>query len=129
MSCAIDWTAPIEELTPTNIVDYLIKIQAERVNRSQIQEKIDGGVADQNLSSEMDRLTGLIQAKQNLNSVRVNFSASVEGSADGVKAGGGILSQLFGKKEVIEPPKPDRIEIQEVEVVQEKKKGPKQIKK
>jgi len=130
MSCAVDWSAPIEELTPTNIIDYLIRIQSERVNRAQIQEKIDGGVADQNLSVEMDRLTNLTQARQNLNAVRVNFSASVEGSADGIKAGGGILSQLFGpKKEAIEEPKADRIEIQEAEVVEEKKKiGHKKLK-
>lgn len=92
-TCAIDWgTYTPEELTPTFIVDYLLKMQVQRVNRQSKFEQMDGGVADQNLSVEMDRLAELASKKDYLHSDRAKVTITAESKGQG----GGLLASLFG---------------------------------
>lgn len=94
--CGIDWGG-IDPKKPENIIDHLIMLQQKRVNRASKFEEVDGGVPDANLSSEMDRLTSLVQAKQDLN--KQGFSFTLNASAnnpDAAKTGSGILQSIFG---------------------------------
>lgn len=91
-ACAIDWGADI----PSNPKDYLeaiIKIQTQRVRRAVMQEELDGGVADSVVSSEIDRLTGLVNTKADLDADK--FSLRVDARSSD-KQGGGILEKIFG---------------------------------
>ena len=90
-TCAIDFGESIST-EPKDVIDYLITLQNSRIKRSELAELVDGGIPDQNLSSEMDRMTNLLGMKSNLNSDK--FSLRIEGQATG--NGGGILAQLFG---------------------------------
>lgn len=90
--CGIDWG----DNRPTQIddfFDFLVKIQFERVKRASAFERMDGGVPDANLSSEMDRLQGMLLNKGNLG--RSSFEMSIKGSMPS-SGDGGILSKLFG---------------------------------
>lgn len=94
-TCAIDFGTDSEDLTPTRVFDRLIEMQSERVKRQAVFEKIDGGVADGNLSVEMDRLATFVERKTN-NGAPV-FKMTMEGRGEeGAKTGGGILSKIFG---------------------------------
>lgn len=93
-SCSIEWAKKdFSEMTPEQMVDYLIAMQQERVARAQKFELIDGGVPDTNLSLEMDRLSGLIAQKNEMRGAR--FSLNISGSANSSQ-GSGLLSQLLG---------------------------------
>lgn len=90
--CGIEWEG--EAITdPKDMIDSLIRMQYKRISRAQMFEEMDGGVPDANLSSEMDRLQGMIESKNNLNlnKLSININAQSQGNQ-----GGGILSQLFG---------------------------------
>lgn len=96
--CSIDWGENDVATEPGLMLEELIKIQYKRIRRAEMIEQLDGGVPDQNLSSEMDRLTALVAQKNSLGDSR--FSMSIEASGkNGGNLGGGILAQLFGKKE------------------------------
>ena len=75
-------------------MDFLINVQYERVKRTSVFEKIDGGVPDANLSSEMDRLTDFINTKDAMG--REKLSINLEASGPSHSSGGGILSKIFG---------------------------------
>lgn len=92
-ACSIDWEEGCPN-SPQDMMDYLIKMQYTRVQRASLHEKLDGGVPDANLSSEMDRLNNLTAAKANLSRERLSISVEAEGSAS--SGGGGILAKLFG---------------------------------
>lgn len=92
-SCAIDWSLDIGN-TPKDMIAYLIKLQTERINLARTAELLDGGVPDQNLSNEMDRLAGLI-AQQN-EMMQNRFSLKIEANGSSSSAGGGILAKMFG---------------------------------
>lgn len=92
-TCGIDWGSD-KPNTPTEFMDFLIGLQYERVKRQSVFEKVDGGVPDAGLSSEMDRLSNLIFNKANLN--RERLSISVEANGPATPQSGGILSKLFG---------------------------------
>ena len=108
--CSIDWGEKDVTTEPKLMLEELIKIQYKRIRRAEMIEQMDGGVPDQNLSSEMDRLTALVAQKDSLGNSK--FSMSIEASgANGGQLGGGILAQLFGKKE-------EKIEkVEEVETI------------
>lgn len=106
-TCGIDWKSK-KPKTPMEFMDFLIDLQYERVKRSSIFEKVDGGVADLGLSGEMDRLNNYVAQKENLG--RDRFSISVEASSAPAAGGGGILAKLFGgggttEKTIPEAPK------------------------
>ena len=90
--CGIIWGED-QPSSPGELMDFLVNVQYERVKRSSVFEKIDGGVPDAGLSGEIDRLTGLIVSKTELN--RDRFSINVEASSP-AQGGGGILARLFG---------------------------------
>ena len=106
-SCGIKWGSNKPNST-TEFMDFLIDTQYERVKRSAVFEKIDGGVPDMNLSGEIDRLHGLVMSKNDMG--RERFSLNVEATGSATNNGGGILAKLFGgnalpaEKEPIEIP-------------------------
>jgi hypothetical protein len=90
--CAVDWTTNIHELKPEKAIEAVIEIQSERIQRARAIEALDGGVPDQNLSMEIDRLSGLIATKADMESDK--FSLKIEASAK--SSGGSILEKFFG---------------------------------
>lgn len=95
--CRIDWgdDVKVEDLKNEQIVNQLIKIQMGRVKRMGTFEKIDGGMVDMNLSTEMDRLSRLVSERYNLSST--HFKATIEGRSPAQQeSGGGLLAKLFG---------------------------------
>lgn len=93
-TCSIDWSDSVRDRTPKSLINKLIDIQTERVARAKLHEELDGGIPDQNLSVEIDRLHSLAEAKANIDSHK--FSMKIEStSPEGAKMGGGILQRLF----------------------------------
>ena len=66
--CGIDWGSE-KPSTPEAFYEFLVTIQYERVKRASVFEKVDGGVPDQFLSNEMDRLSGYILNRLDLKDV------------------------------------------------------------
>ena len=114
-TCGIKWDTN-KPLTPMEFMDFLINTQYERVKRSSVFEKIDGGVPDVGLSSEMDRLHNLVASKRD----RVSINVEATGAA---REGGGILAKLFGggqKEEKALPEKSESIvEVADFEEIKE----------
>ena len=104
----------------------LVEMQAQRVLFMKMAEDLEGGYADPNLSTEMDRLQRMISAKEQAE--KEGFSFKVEASGP---AGAGYFSRMFGddagqKLSAIEQPiMADEVikesEIWEAEVVDDKK--------
>jgi len=121
--CSIDWTPDMDIMNNESMIDYVIKIQSQRVNRANAIEQNDGGVPDVILSNEIDRLNNLINSKRNLNTSR--FSMNIESSSGNATSGGGsILASIFGAalagggNKEIEATKSRPIEIQNAEIVE-----------
>lgn len=97
--CAIDWEEE-GDLTPKQVLDKLIQIQFKRVNRAAKIEEIDGGVPDATLSGEMDRLTGFVERRTDLDADKIVMSLSAKsgsgGDGNAQKQGGGLLAKLLG---------------------------------
>ena len=120
-ACGIDWgTLPD---TPKDRIEELIKIQYARINRLKTFEQVDGGVADANLSQEMDRMTGLVQAKLDIEADKFSFKMDVQ--SRGNSGGAGILASLFGKPAPVENQLPEAavttipVQAQDVEFTEE----------
>lgn len=90
--CGIKWDTN-KPNNPTEFMDFLISTQYERVRRAAVFEKIDGGVPDANLSTEMDRLSDYINTKDNMGRDRLSINVEASGAA---RPEGGILAKLFG---------------------------------
>lgn len=114
-SCAIKWDSDRPK-TPSEFMDFIINTQYERVKRSAVFEKLDGGVPDAGLSGEMDRLTNYLAIKNNMG--RDRLSISVEASGDTVSTGGGILSKIFGGSKEL-PDKSDTVKTIDVKDFEE----------
>lgn len=115
-ACGIDWKSN-KPKTPAEFMDFLIDMQYERVRRSAVFEKIDGGVSDLGLSGEMDRLNSYIAQKEDMGRDRV--SVNIEASASSGSSGGGILAKLFGggsSQPALDQAKPSAIDIDAVEI-------------
>lgn len=137
-TCGIKWDTN-RPTTPTDFMDFLINTQYERVRRSAVFEKIDGGVPDVGLSGEIDRLHDLVVSKTEMG--REKFSLSVEASGAATpQAGGGILARLFGGNKELPEKKPieipatpssreDVMDIQDAIEVKEGEKVPRRRKK
>lgn len=93
-TCAIDWSPDTDVTDPKNLIDSVIRLQQERIKIARAAELADGGIPDQNLSNEMDRFTGLVSMKNEMNQDK--FSLKIEASQQNNGNGKGILSQLFG---------------------------------
>lgn len=94
-ACGIKWDTN-KPNTPAEFMDFLINTQYERVRRSAVFEKIDGGVPDVGLSSEIDRLHDLVASKTEMGRERFSLSVEATGAAPQSNSGGGILAKLFG---------------------------------
>ena len=114
--CAVNWEVS-KEATPKEAYSKLIEMQRARIMRATKYEEIDGGIPDQNLSVEMDRLAELIKAKSDLD---VNkFSMKIESRGNN----SGILKDLFGPDLGIEgkkEEKPETIDI-DAEIIEPEK--------
>lgn len=101
-TCAIDFGVSSEYIQPRTGLDMLIGWQLERVNRAKAIELSDGGVPDQNLSTEMDRLVGLYEARAEMDTTRIKISAEAKNVPAGTDEEGqpvqrpSILETLFG---------------------------------
>ena len=94
-ACGIKWDTN-KPKNPTDFMDFLIGTQYERVRRSAVFEKIDGGVPDVGLSNEIDRLHDLVASKIEMGRDRLSISVEASGAATSQSSGGGILAKLFG---------------------------------
>jgi len=74
-----------------DIMKMLFNMQKKRVLLGAMQESQDGGILDERLSKEIDRMMGMMQKFRDL----VNPQDSIEIKAKG-SASGGILAQIFG---------------------------------
>lgn len=99
-TCKFDFSGDVDFTDTDTAFALLINAQKERVLRGLTFERMDGGVPDKNVSSEISHLVNMLamyENRQNANS----FSLKIEGQAQG--GGGGMLdkmlSSLFEKKE------------------------------
>lgn len=124
--CAINWKEEGKK-TPAEVLDFMVDVQMERVERSRLFEQVDGGMPDENLSKELEKLR--LMNEQRMELMKDKFSLKIEASSStgGLSAGGGILSKIFGygnQKQLEETP--EIIEIPHEEVKEKKiikKKG------
>lgn len=72
--------------------DFMISLQFQRVARMSLIEQHQGGYADANLSSEIDRFSRLVKQRQEAE--RTGVSINITGTGD---AGTGVISRLFGQ--------------------------------
>lgn len=103
-ACGIKWDNE-QPKSQVEFIDFLIRTQYERIKRSSVFEKIDGGVPDAGLSGEMDRLTDYLSIKDNMGRERLSISVEASGPSH---QSGGILSKLFGGDKAI-PEKPESV--------------------
>ena len=117
-ACGIEW-GDRKPQTPEEYMQFLIHSQYERVKRSSVFEKLDGGVPDMGLSTEMDRLSTYIQNHVYLRADRV--SVNIEATRTN-NEGGGILAQLFGGgKQSLSEPKKELPAAEEAVIIEEVK--------
>jgi len=92
--CAYDLPLEIKTKEQLNAVNYMaLEMQVERVAFMRLAEELNGGYADPNLSSEMDRLLRMQEQIKKIEDTSETFKLSVE-----AKGGAGILSRLLGEK-------------------------------
>lgn len=75
------------------VLQAMIEMQASRVLFARFAEELEGQGLDPALSSEMDRLFGLIDKFKNINDNREVLRMEVE-----ARAGSGVLSRIFGAR-------------------------------
>jgi hypothetical protein len=112
--CAIEWTPDIDFNSPHGLAEYLVKLQAQRIERAKLVEVTDGGVPDQILSMEMDRFSRLVAMQNDLSTNKLRISIDQTTQSGSQSGGGGILAQLFG----LGAPKQALPEAQEVEAIE-----------
>lgn len=109
-NCAYNIPIRVETLPQMQALqNALIEMQTQRVMFMKMSEDLEGGYADPNLSSEMDRLQKMIRAKHEAEKEGFSFTVTMEGKGEA-----GRLSRLFGKDaadqmSAIEPIKADNI--------------------
>lgn len=77
------------------LLDSMISMQAMRVFSMRMSEEVEGGYADPNLSSEMDRLAKFVKLKSDIEEAGFTFSMKMQ-SKDHAEVG--LISRLFGPK-------------------------------
>lgn len=91
-SCAYDIPVQIKTRDQFKALqDSLIEMQTQRVYFMRFAEEAEGGYADPNLSSEMDRLSKMIKQKHEIDEGVFSLSMNVKGSGNGP----GLLARLF----------------------------------
>lgn len=106
-TCKFDFTGDIDFTDTETAFALLINAQKERVLRGLTFERMDGGVPDKNVSSEISHLMGMLSMYENRQN-QSSFSLKIEGQAQGGGGGGMLdkmLSNLFEKKDKKEPKK------------------------
>ena len=92
-NCAYNIPIKVETLPQMQALqNALIEMQSQRVMFMKMSEDLEGGYADPNLSSEMDRLQKMIKAKHE--SEKEGFSLTITAQGKGES---GRLSRLFGR--------------------------------
>lgn len=118
-NCA--YNIPVEIKTRDQFVamqNTLIEMQAQRVMFMRFAEETDGGYADPNLSTEMDRLQKMLKTKHDMESD--TFTLKVEAKSSGQGSGHqGMLARLFGeqaseKARALPQPVPADAEIEQI---------------
>ena len=92
-TCAIDWTPGTDVTKPSEVLEVLIHIQHGRLKRANSVELMDGGIPDQTLSNEMDRMTVLLNMKNEVSMDR--FSVTMTGKAQTGDKPSALMS-IFG---------------------------------
>ncbi|MFH9731935.1 hypothetical protein [Streptomyces sp. NPDC017260] len=77
------------------LLDSMITMQAMRVFSMRMSEEVEGGYADPNLSSEMDRLAKYVKLKADIEEAGFTFSMKMESKGQSEV---GLISRLFGPK-------------------------------
>ncbi|MEW1922326.1 hypothetical protein [Streptomyces sp. NPDC088360] len=77
------------------LLDSMISMQAMRVFSMRMSEEVEGGYADPNLSSEMDRLAKFVKLKSDIEEAGFTFSMKMQ-SKDSAEVG--LISRLFPSK-------------------------------
>jgi hypothetical protein len=80
------------------LLDSLITMQSMRVFSMRMSEEVEGGYADPNLSSEMDRLAKYVKLKADIEEAGFTFSMKMAGRGEGQGGEVGIISRLFGAR-------------------------------
>lgn len=107
--CAINWEEKDLSFNATQLYEKLIAIQFSRINRAKAIEVADGGVPDQILSTEMDRLTRLIDGMSSQGGFKMSLNMS--GGSEAAKPAGSLLASIFGIGKPAELPAPQEAEI------------------
>ena len=97
--CSIDWEErDVNELSNKDIVNKMIDLQYKRVTRETMFEDIEGGKADPTVSIEIDRLTGLVGYRNNLDTrhAKLTIEASETIPESDNRQGTSLLASLFG---------------------------------
>ncbi len=92
--CEFDFSIGTDFSDIKNALRIIVNIQKERVVRSVLFEKIDGGAVDKNVSSEIMMLSKLLDqiSDSNMPSASFTFTAKQQGNS-----GSDVLSNLFSK--------------------------------
>lgn len=99
-SAACAFNIPVSVRTKEQLASVLysaIEMQVQRVAFGRYTEELEGGYADPNLSSEIDRLMKLVTELKAIEDNRDVVKLNVE-----ARAGAGVLSRIFGEQ----PPAP-----------------------
>lgn len=95
-NCA--YNIPFEVKTKSDfkrVQDTILEMQVQRVMFMRMAEDAEGGYADPNLSSELDRLQKMLKTKHEME--QDGFSLKLDVKSQGNGAGGpGMLARLFG---------------------------------
>lgn len=95
-TCAIEWGEGFNTGDTKEMLNKLIEIQGQRINRAFQIEQMDGGVPDQTLSGEIDKLKGLISTRNDLDREKLDISIHGSRPAQGGQQGGSLLASIFG---------------------------------
>jgi hypothetical protein len=105
-ACAFDFAPNSGEiLQPLQLIDKLIMIQMERVNRAMFMEKMEGGLPNKTYTGEIDKLQRLNSIKVDMimkangqGKISITKTTTIEGDmgASGEEGGGGVMAALMG---------------------------------
>lgn len=92
-NCAYD--IPVEVQSKDQVLalqNSMIEMQTQRIYFMRMAEDLEGGYADPNLSSEMDRLQKMLQRKHDMEQESFSLNVTAKGPAQA-----GMISRLFGR--------------------------------
>lgn len=77
------------------VQDTILEMQVQRVMFMRMAEDAEGGYADPNLSSELDRLQKMLKSKHEMEQDGFSFKMDIKSQGSGA-GGPGMLARLFG---------------------------------